>query len=314
MTQMTCISNFLGPHIFHYFTFFAGISAENQEHAVKMARFSLHAIEAMRRVASSLEIAFGPETSKLSIRVGLHSGPSTLGVLRCAGRSRLQLFGQSVDIAAKLESTGKGGRVHISYETAKLLEEAGKSSWFVPRDEVVPMRQDDEECARTFWLVDESMDISLRAKTTVGMTRTITRRSVADFHNNRGSFVQAFDEDEESEVEAPESVLAGDHRRLIDWNVDQMLKVLKRLMAKRIDLGLRPVGDTDMQSTERLADNTSVMDAVQDVIDLPKYWSADSLVDADDIEVPPEVVSELYELVTIISTQYRYEHTTHLDY
>ena len=87
-----------------------------------------------------------------------------------------------------------------------------------------------------------------------------------------------------------------------------MLKILKRLMAKRIDLSCKPMADPqiDWTSNGRLSDNPTVMDAVQEVINLPKYWSGGGLVDAADIEVPEEVVTELYEFVTTVSTLYRY--------
>jgi len=59
-----------------------------------MARFARDCITAMNDLTKKLEISLGPDTGDLSIRVGLHSGPVTAGVLR-GDKSRFQLFGDT---------------------------------------------------------------------------------------------------------------------------------------------------------------------------------------------------------------------------
>jgi class 3 adenylate cyclase len=70
------------------------------------------------------------------MRMGLHSGPVTAGVLR-GERSRFQLFGDTVNICSRIESGGKKSCIHISEETANLLIKAGKISWVQARDDAV---------------------------------------------------------------------------------------------------------------------------------------------------------------------------------
>jgi class 3 adenylate cyclase len=72
----------------------------------------------------------------LTMRMGLHSGPVTAGVLR-GERSRFQLFGDTMNTCARIESNGKKSRIHISEETANLLIKAGKTSWVKPREDSV---------------------------------------------------------------------------------------------------------------------------------------------------------------------------------
>jgi class 3 adenylate cyclase len=59
------------------------------------------------------------------MRFGIHSGPVTAGVIR-SQNARFQLFGDTVNTASRMESTGQPGRVHISEETAQQLTVHGK--------------------------------------------------------------------------------------------------------------------------------------------------------------------------------------------
>ena len=60
----------------------------------------------------------------------------TAGVLR-GDKSRFQLFGDTVNTAARIESTGMRDKIHLSQETADLLVTAGKQHWVKKRDEPV---------------------------------------------------------------------------------------------------------------------------------------------------------------------------------
>ncbi len=54
------------------------------------------------------------------------------GVLR-GDRSRFQLFGDTMNTASRMETTGVVNRIQISQETANLLNAANKREWVVPR-------------------------------------------------------------------------------------------------------------------------------------------------------------------------------------
>ena len=70
----------------------AGLPDPRHYHAVAMCRFARDCLYRMGDVVRRLEVTLGPDTSELALRVGLHSGPVTAGVLRgdCA---RFELFG-----------------------------------------------------------------------------------------------------------------------------------------------------------------------------------------------------------------------------
>ena len=64
------------------------------------------------------------------------SGPVTAGVLR-GDRARFQLFGDTMNLASRMESTGQPGRIQVSSDTADLLKAAGKDRWVTPRNTMV---------------------------------------------------------------------------------------------------------------------------------------------------------------------------------
>jgi adenylate cyclase len=69
-----------------------GVPEPRKDHALTMGRFARDCMVAFNNVVKQLENELGPDTGALGIRVGIHSGPVTAGVLR-GERSRFQLFG-----------------------------------------------------------------------------------------------------------------------------------------------------------------------------------------------------------------------------
>jgi len=67
-----------------------GLPNPNERHAIIMARFAEACVEKFGEVTKKLEHQLGPDTADLGLRVGLHSGPVTAGVLR-GERARFQL-------------------------------------------------------------------------------------------------------------------------------------------------------------------------------------------------------------------------------
>ena len=64
---------------------------------VAMARCARDCMVKTNELTRALECTLGPDTADLAMRIGLHSGPVTAGVLR-GDNARFQLFGDTVSL------------------------------------------------------------------------------------------------------------------------------------------------------------------------------------------------------------------------
>ena len=93
------------------------VVAEQVDHAARMAHFSLSAIEASQHTYIDHD---NPSLGTLQIRIGINSGPCMATVI---GRRnpKYTLFGDTVNVASRMESTSVPGRVQCSQSTADLI-------------------------------------------------------------------------------------------------------------------------------------------------------------------------------------------------
>ena len=121
-----------------------GLPDPNARHAEAMAEFALQLPALLRRALESQ----GLGGDALRLRVGLHSGSVTAGVLR-GDRSRFQVFGDTVNTASRMESTGEANRIQVSCAAADALRAAGAPHALLSRGKIAAKGKGELE---TFWL------------------------------------------------------------------------------------------------------------------------------------------------------------------
>jgi class 3 adenylate cyclase len=103
----------------------AGVPTPLDDHACRAARAAVD----IRAALDALEITMPPElgdtswtrdVGEIRVRIGLHCGPVTAGVI---GTERLQydVWGDTVNVASRMESSGEPGRIHVSEAFATAL-------------------------------------------------------------------------------------------------------------------------------------------------------------------------------------------------
>ena len=103
----------------------SGLPEPRADHAMMMSKFANEIMNVMHRLTKDLEITLGPDTGDLALRIGLHSGPVTAGILR-GERARFQLFGDTMNTAARMEQTCVKNKIQVSQATADCLVAGGK--------------------------------------------------------------------------------------------------------------------------------------------------------------------------------------------
>jgi class 3 adenylate cyclase len=201
-----------------------GVPVARNDHAVAMARFARDCLFKMNELTRTMEVSLGPDIADLGFRIGLHSGSVTGGVLR-GDNARFQLFGDTMNTAARIETTGAPNRVHLSQATADLLVDAGKGHWVDPRTQTVTAKGKGQ--LQTFWL-------RLAAGNTKSVLPSDAMTDSDKFEELDSAVLKQPRCRGETQVTDEWSLSAKD-TRLIGWNVTVLTKSLEEVVEQRGD-------------------------------------------------------------------------------
>lgn len=285
-----------------------GMPEPRKDHAVSMCRYARDILRRMRAVTKELEVVLGPDTGDLELRIGIHSGPVTAGVLR-GEKARFQLFGDTMNVTARIESNGAPGRIHISQETADLLIANGKGNWIEAREHKIQAKG--KGLIQTYWLNSAfGTAASSQGDNAIAQVQDVLPHPAVGNH--------ADSMEQEQRDQDLEKV-----QRLVDWNTENLLRIIKKMVAHRQMQGQSVVWENrrefEMQTVKQ---DVSFLDEVQETIKLPDFDSCKPktphFVDPDDVVLNEAVEDEVKNYVHCIESMYRpnsfhnFEHASHV--
>lgn len=146
------------------------------------------------------------------------SGQVTGGVLK-GDRARFQLFGDTVNTAARMESTGERGRIQLSQSTADCLIAAGKKHWLRPREE--PVTAKGKGTMFTFWLEIDGARVDLNS----------SDKDLMEVDNKASSVTSRNSSVMNSMTGAADRLAAQQLSHRIDWMTEVLLDYIKQIVS-----------------------------------------------------------------------------------
>lgn len=187
-----------------------------------------------------------------------------------------------MNTGARLETSGEGNRIHVSETTASLVRAAGLGHWVTEREDMVQLKGKGE--MKTFWLSPVRRDSNASGEMSADSCHT-----AASVTTTKQSF---------------------DNGRLVSWNADVLLRLLKQIIASRENVP----STTAIKWKSR---GTMPLEEVKEIIELPEQTSG-LRQDPASITLDPSVANLVHEYVAALAELYRknpfhnFEHASHV--
>ncbi|KAL3937629.1 MAG: hypothetical protein SGBAC_007303 [Bacillariaceae sp.] len=295
----------------------AGLPDPNEEHAIAACRFARSCLKKMKEMTLKLEVSLGPDTADLAIRIGINSGQVTAGVLR-GERSRFQLFGDTMNTAARMEHSGERNRIQLSQATADLLKESGLERWIYPRSSTIFVKGKGD--MQTYFIKDTRPKRS-RIKSTVSgdistVSETLETAAESDEHLQDSSDESESNDEIDYDLGEIEGMSKLD--RLVEWNVEILTPLLQQIIASRAGV-VQPIGHLRGLETT-VGEEGTVLEEFVPIISLKRFEEDElrSRMEPSEVVIHEAARSQLRSLLSNLALLYQdnpfhnFEHASHV--
>lgn len=194
-------------------------------------------------------------------------------------------------------------------DTAEILKNAGKGHWVKNRTDIVSAKGKGE--MQTYWLVIDNRETGSDEETAVKTSEH--DGSLDEEVEDVGVDVDEIDKFEMNDLGLDSEDFDLRTQRLVCWNAELLLKLLKQIVARRIAAKVhsKEIGtDTEEDDNDPVLwpkTGTSPIEEVKEIVHLPEFdaYVAKHEPDPETVEIDEEVVSQLTDFVRIIASMYR---------
>eukprot|EP00980_Cylindrotheca_fusiformis_P007042 scaffold1479_cov127-Cylindrotheca_fusiformis.AAC.1 len=279
-----------------------GLPEPVEKHAVVACKFARDCLKKMKEITLKLEVTLGPDTGDLDLRTGIHSGQVTAGVLR-GERSRFQLFGDTMNTAARMEQSGERNRIQLSQASADMLTEDGLAQWIMPRSRKIYVKGKGD--MQTYWLRKSKGP----------------KPKGSDLKSDMSTLAESGETGEESDSLEDIGLGFGDDYddggmtkigRLVEWNVEVLAPLLQQIIASRGGV----VNDiTTLSGVEQQIGKGggTVLDEFTPIIPLKRFEAEDlrARQSPSSIDIGDEAKSQLRSYLSQIACMYHDKNPFH---
>lgn len=225
---------------------------------------------------------------------------------------RFQIFGDVMNVASRMESTGTPDRIQVSQDTANLLCAGNKSHWLTQRDDLIVAKGKGQ--LQTYFVKPKkktkSPSYALDVSSTVSSQLTDSHWGTLSFSNNNVTSGMELSDRED---------------RLVDWCTDLLSEFLVTVVSSRRTLTRivsrrRSLITISPDDEVNEAPGSLIMSYVNEAVTLPDFdrKKMAAAVNKDPSILPAEVRCQLREFVANIAAMYHdnlfhnFEHASHV--
>lgn len=234
--------------------------------------------------------------------------------------ARYQIFGDTVNTCARIQTSSEPGRIHVSSAAAEMLLEKGKVSWLRKRKGTVNLRGKGD--VETYWLALKGTSrVSKRASSEAFGKMILIEENDGDIEDETRSDSEV--EDWNNFGDLDETDATGDKlRRLVDWNANILADLIKQILSTRD--GSSASDPSSIAAKEKsIGNGSTVLEEFKDIIEVSPGDRIDMVhneagMDMNVNEFDDVAMDQLRDFLSQVASMYRsnhfhnFEHASHV--